>query len=441
MKKKILFIENRTNIFFYNLISKILISKNIEVHWLIQNKIYKPECGIKHIIDYPSKDQLKLNFPKKLINVSKKDRNINYYNGNTKHYNYYYYEIKKIVKKIKPDLIIGETSLFHELITLEISKDLKFLYLFPSPTRFANKKISFYKFGSPNLYKKKNIKSFKKIKVKEFYEKINNNEIYKSIWHHGYKIYINKIYFWALNLIARIQGEKFNTPSVFSKFTLELKKLKLKFLWKLFSIDLNHDIFNNNKLIVLYPLQMQPEANLDVWGFPYRDQFSIVKNLAKTLKNEIIIVKPNPKFKYEVSNKLIQLSKKYKNIYLMNSKILMADLLKKVNIVFSLTGSILFECVIKKKPAITLMHDTKLFQFDGIKKIKKYSDLNKIVKQIKKNKFVFSNEKDLKKYCSYIEKNTFDSIEQLDYSPSNYSKSYSRKFLNNFSNILINFSK
>ena len=124
MKKKILFIENKAGVFYWDRISNYLNNK-YEIHWIIQNHFYIPKFGIKHIIKYPQpKDLIKINNNnnsyKKIISA---DRGHNYYGQKTDHYIYYYKQIRRMISKIKPSLIIGEATLFHELIAIKIAKN------------------------------------------------------------------------------------------------------------------------------------------------------------------------------------------------------------------------------------------------------------------------------------------------------------------------------
>ena len=146
--KKILIVENRINILKFDRIAKILIDKKIEVNWLIQNNLFLPKNGNLHIINYPTKKDLKKKVPSAIKKIKYSDRGYIFFNNNTEHYNYYYTKIKKIIDNLKPDLILGEATLFHELITIAISKKKKIRYLFLGASRFINDRLSFYKFDT-----------------------------------------------------------------------------------------------------------------------------------------------------------------------------------------------------------------------------------------------------------------------------------------------------
>ena len=61
LNKKILFIENRVNIYPYDKIAKNLIKKKIEVNWLVQNNLFLPKNGNIYKIPYPQKKKFTKN--------------------------------------------------------------------------------------------------------------------------------------------------------------------------------------------------------------------------------------------------------------------------------------------------------------------------------------------------------------------------------------------
>ena len=151
--KKILIVENRINILKFDRIAKILIDKKIEVNWLIQNNLFLPKNGNLHIINYPTKKDLKKKVPSAIKKIKYSDRGYIFLII-IQTCNYYYTKIKKIIDNLKPDLILGEATLFHELITIAISKK-KIRYLFLEASRFINDRLSFYKFDTFNLRRNK----------------------------------------------------------------------------------------------------------------------------------------------------------------------------------------------------------------------------------------------------------------------------------------------
>ena len=53
--------------------------------------------------------------------------------------------ISNAIEKIKPDLVFGESTLFHELLVINACKSRGILYLHPSSCRYPTNRFSFYK--------------------------------------------------------------------------------------------------------------------------------------------------------------------------------------------------------------------------------------------------------------------------------------------------------
>jgi hypothetical protein len=101
---------------------------------------------------------------------------------------------------------------------------------------------------------------------------------------------------------------------------------------------------------------MQPEANIDVWGRPYRDQLKTIQKLYKQLnEGEILYVKPNPKSKYELSEKLINFIKNNPGIVALRHDVSMNAIFADIDLFVTVTGTIAIECIFANKPVVTLV--------------------------------------------------------------------------------------
>ena len=70
-----------------------------------------------------------------------------------------------------------------------------------------------------------------------------------------------------------------------------------------------------NAFGILYPMHMQPEVGLDVWGRKYRNQLATLKSLMEFTDDDIyVIVKPNLKSKYELTDELLKYVQKHPRI-------------------------------------------------------------------------------------------------------------------------------
>ena len=388
-KKKILFIENRRAIFYYDKVAEQL-SKKYEIHWLVQNNLFVPKTGINHIIKYPSQKNLNnLNAKKIFRTIYDSDRGRRFYHNKTDHYQYYYQEIEKIIKKVNPSLIIGEADLFHELMVIDISKKMKIRYIFPAGTRYPKYRTSFYKYDTLNPLTNKG-KPVSILKIKKIAKLIKNNKYELDYMQkENFIKKIENLYFQFYVFFSYIFGEKFNTPSPIKFVSSRLERSFLKVKWR-FDSYINkvktNDILENKK-IVLFPLQMQPEVSTDVWSYPYINQEQTILELSKSLKkiNYVLAVKANPKFKFELNIRTYKKIKKISNVILIPQSTSMNYLLKKCNAIFSITGTVIFESVFLGKN-IFVTSNSPFSNFRGVTKVNSLSDVAiKLKKNDKKN--------------------------------------------------------
>ncbi|MNL26467.1 hypothetical protein D3C87_1479950 [compost metagenome] len=107
--------------------------------------------------------------------------------------------------------------------------------------------------------------------------------------------------------------------------------------------------------VLLYPLQMQPEANIDVWGQAYQNQAKLVTELADSLpEGWHLRVKANPKAKYELSKELLKVLSDHPKIYPVPLDMSMADVMSETDLVCTVTGTVAVECFLSGKPLAQL---------------------------------------------------------------------------------------
>ena len=127
---RILFIENRHKTYFYEPIAHALREKDYEIHWLIQNKEFLPSKDFtSHLIPYP---QSKIEFTRdeEIESLIRIDRQFNHFEKKDSSYFYYYNQkIAELLDIIQPDIVFGESTAFHELITIVQCKRKDILFL------------------------------------------------------------------------------------------------------------------------------------------------------------------------------------------------------------------------------------------------------------------------------------------------------------------------
>lgn len=347
---KLLFIENRYKTYFYDEICKHL-EKEHEIYWIVQNPKFLPQTGDIYPIPFPSK-KTKINKDIDLSYILESDRQQHFFNKKDTSYFYYYHDkINTIIQRLRPDIVFGESTAFHELLAINICRTLDILYLNPSTCRYPVGRFSFYQYDTLTPFGGSN-----QILGKEEGYSVTDNIINRNVK----PDYMKTVSFSKINSVSDklkmitsyYSGESYNTPSPWIKFTKERKKRKHIKLWDKLAIS----SIDKNKFSVLYPLQMQPEANIDVWGRPYRDQLKTIQKLYEQLnEGEILYVKPNPKSKYELSEKLINFIKNNPGIVALRHDVSMNAIFADIDLFVTVTGTIAIECIFANKPVVTLV--------------------------------------------------------------------------------------
>ena len=403
---KLLFIENRYKTWFYEAIVKKLKVEH-EIFWIVQNKEFTPNTQNVNVIPYPKEQDLELS--SSVIDVSKaieSDRQVNFFKKkDTRYFAYYALKIEEILNEIQPDIVFGESTAFHELIAIEVCKAQDILYLNPSSCRYPTGRFSFYKYDTLTPFKGSGESLNKKVAVdiiniianrdsKPDYMKIRKTS--KSVILKD-KLKIIKSY---------LLGEQYNTPAPKIKYRKEKqRKLNIQEWDKLAQIDVNEE-----KFTVLYPLQMQPEANIDVWGRKCRNQLDAIKQLHNCLEEtDLLYVKPNPKSKYELSSDLIGYITNHSNIIMLKHNVSMDNIFNKTDLFITVTGTIAIECILSNKPVITLI-ETLNNTAKNCLFVKDVSDLNKLIELARNNNFPTITQEDQITFLSLLNKTSYPGI-------------------------------
>ena len=82
----------------------------------------------------------------------------------------------------------------------------------------------------------------------------------------------------------RFMGDKYNIPSLIVAIALKYNAKAVLNKWLSKTKKLSE--LNYNKNILLYPVQMQPEFNLDVWGRRFNNQSQLVKEISQNLPDD-----------------------------------------------------------------------------------------------------------------------------------------------------------
>lgn len=414
----LLFVENRHKTYFFEAIANNLSSNGHTIHWIIQNKQFLPKTnGTIHILDYPKKVLNGYSKIPYVEDVIKSDRQQNHFQKENKTYFYYYNnEIEKILKKVKPNMVFGESTAFHELLTIANCKQQEILYLNPSTCRYPIGRFSFYKYDTLTPYKgsdeKLNIEEAEKV-----IDQIINRKTAPDYMKAAPVSRINILKDQIKKIYSYSQGETYNTPNPLIKYKLEKERKKKIIQWDNNAISTIRD---DNKFKVLYPLQMQPEANIDVWGRKYRNQTELINSIASNLpSNAVLFVKPNPKSKYELTPELINLVKSRSNIEHLSHSSKMDDVLPLMNLVVTVTGTIAIECVLSNKPVVTLVNTINNKAENCVFISNVDSELPKVINDVKNNVFKTLTLEEKINFINNINKSSYKGIISDPFTDSN----------------------
>jgi hypothetical protein len=357
---KIVFIENRYATLIYEQAAIALQRCGHEIHWIVQNHVFSPKLPNVHKLPYPINKDL-LDFPPDtaLNKILISDRGIRYFGIKSTHYLHYRKHINNILNKIIPDVVFGETTQFHELIAINLCKDRDIPYLSPNASRYPPNRILFFlndtfdPVGGCGISMESDKRSY-------FLDNVIHRRLIPSYMEpkdSAWKSRLQRVCRHLQIFIGWALGERYVTPSPLRKLQLGYQHKIISNKWDSLADSRWHGgSFKNSSRWVLYPLQMQPESNLDVFGQPWIDQHEIIGRAAEALSkvNGFLIVKPNPKSKYEMSKRLLETVEKFENIIPLRHDFPMREIFMSAPLVLSVTGTVIIECIFNSKPVAVL---------------------------------------------------------------------------------------
>ena len=351
---KILFIENRSATWLWESIAKILLSDGHEIYWIVYNKSFTPRIGNCLILKKPTKKDLKLSFNgAEFSEIANTDRNYRYYGGSQEHYSFYNDQIRDLFQKIKPGIVFGEATQFYELLAIKNAKILNTLYLSPCAARYPPGRMCFYAFDTLECFGGSGFVPPNE-RINELILNVGSRKVVPT-----YMIKANsfrllpiflKLYSHSLLLLSWISGDYFTTPSPWKRISLSLKKRIKRRMWESKSCFSLPPYLNDSNW-VLYPMQMQPESNIDVWGQPWNDQVDIIFRASRELRKigAFLVVKPNPKSKYEIIFDQANMLEKCPNVIFLSHGLSMGSIFNKAPVILTVTGTVILEAIFVKK--------------------------------------------------------------------------------------------
>jgi len=357
---RILFIENKHVTRTWEAVAPLLIAAGDEVHWLVQNARWTPRIGTVHQIPIPRRRDLRNGEAERFERIRNQDRGINYFGGDDRHYSYYAEQIAAILDQVSPDIVIGESTLFHEQLSIEGALDRKIPYLFPTSVRYPVNRIGFLAadsqkpvFGSGDVLPRAEVDSLLEIyarrgQVPLFYTALGETRaVHRAL---GMARALAK---GLTATRSRFAGERFNTPSPVQKAKIERRKNILMKEWD--RIAARKTVSGRTK--VLFPLQMLPESTLECWGYEWRDQCDAIERLVAASDDQtVFLLKTNPVPRYEITARLLDLVARNPRVLPLPSATKMDEVFWDADLIATVTGTVAIEALLTGKPFVTLAY-------------------------------------------------------------------------------------
>ncbi len=353
---RILFVENRQQTRFWEMVARRLEQDGHQIYWIVQNLGFAPTMGKIFKIPYPANSDLR-DCPAELQPIEAGDRNILHFGGDSRHYAYYDGHIRKVFDEVMPEICFGETTLFHESLCVRTCRLRGILYLQPHVARYPVGRFQFFQYDTQEPYRGSG-ETLSDADALEMANAIAGRTL--KLMYLGnpeqsrLRVLLTNGIESAKVLVGRVRGERYNTPGLLRKLRLDRQLAKNRVAWERLAAAAPREPFAFN---ILYPMQMQPEANLDIWGQPYRKQAELLRRvLQHTDSGTGIMVKPNPHSKYELTQELLDLLASSPRLVVLPHASSMNDAMERAAMVLTVTGTVAYEAFCSGKPLVNLVN-------------------------------------------------------------------------------------
>jgi hypothetical protein len=355
------FVEARDRTNFFAAVSGRL--RNHEVFWLVENHAY----ALRHMTNVT-----KLRYPRRrdlttaplddplLQRVAHSDRAVVYFKQSTEHYTWYLRQIEAWFDLVRPDVIFGEASSFQAHITALVAEQRGVPFLNPMSSRYPTGRFAFFRgermvpFGGDpapcdEQWLEQTLDDIVHARTSPDYMAIRHSPM-------------RKFFTRARMAFEWLRGERYNLQSPFFFFRRGSARGAAREAWEAMSQSESRGgrpADSSHRPRILYPLQMQPEVNLDVWGREHRDQRVLINelaNLAERVGGELW-VKPNPKSFHELSPELVSMVGALEGTHLLGHAVKMTEVIDDIDLVVTVSGTIAIERALKGDPVIILLDD------------------------------------------------------------------------------------
>jgi len=274
-------------------------------------------------------------------------------------FSYLVEEISLFINTKSISIVFGEATAAHEVIAAMICNTYDQKYLVPHTIRLPNNRFAFFEgYLQTKIFKLQSfdwnekdtsafIENYIKNKPKPNYFNQNNKILsYKNV-----KYYIN--IYKKLKDVFHENNENFSEKSIFHHIFYEKKYLKPFYAYYILK---NIKFVKINKLgkYVLYTMHVQPEASIDVLGIENHNQYETIKKIAINLPFDYtLLVKEHLNGLGSRSVSDLQKIASIPGVILVDPNQNTTDLLKYIELVCTVSGTIALETALLGKKSIT----------------------------------------------------------------------------------------
>lgn len=351
-----MFVENRGKTAFWGKVARRLVLAGHEIGWIVQNPAYAPrrDTGSRFFLGFPRAADL-LDAP--ITEMVSTDRGRQYFGAGSLHYTFFAKRIAAALDHFCPDVVLGEPTLMHELLTIAECRKRGIPYIHPTMTRYPGGRFNVLD-GDTQIPISVSGETWAPFQLAQLSDAIREGRSLPSYMAQptplaAQLLFLRRLLGQARVLFGWLRGERFNTPSPACKAVLRKKLRENLAAWDKLALMPGA----GKRPVILYPLQMQPEANIDVWGRPYSNQVELIRRLLAALPADgAVAVKANPKSKYEVSAELLSLARENERVILLpidcSMKAAQAVSIGAVTV----SGTVGFEAVFGRGRCLSLRH-------------------------------------------------------------------------------------
>jgi len=417
---RLLFIENRYATRVWESVATRLLAAGHEIHWMVQNPVFRPRVGCIHQLPFPrvalqhgageGEGPGLLKYP---------ERSVTYYGHSRAHHAPYRRAIELLLRKLQPEVVFGEQTQLHELLAIDIARQMGVPFLCPSATRYPVDRV-FFCINDTMQTLGGSGSTMTEEAARELLESIRYRRVTPSYMRAPQMPKLRRAAHRAADKVRMtwgwLRGERFLTPSPWRKMQLDRQHALNVSRWETTARAGLEDSWAGQPW-VLYPLQLQPESNIEVWGYPWNDQVEIVRRTADALARcgAYLVVKPNPKCKYEMSPALCELCASHPSVIPMGHGVSMQMLLPHATAVLSVTGTVIMEAACSSKP-IAVLGDHDLARVPGVRPIYAPEEIVDVLVEVREGHYPFAHESAL---IAYLKKLYADSYPGTPFDPVN----------------------